>query len=53
MLSRMVSMLSDSSALRFSKIKPQCDTGRKSFFGKLVLSDFDQSNLRREYDGKC
>ena len=21
--------------------------------GELVLSDFDQSNLRRGYDGKC
>ena len=42
---RMVSMLSDSSAMRLSLENP--------LFGKLVLSDFNQSNLRRGYDNKC
>ena len=51
-MSPIVSMLSDSSAMRLNLVKLQCDIGQNPLSGELVLSDFDQSNLRREYDGK-
>ena len=46
-MSQMVSMLGDSSAMRLNY------NGENPLSGELVLSDFDQSNLRKGYNGNC
>ena len=48
----MVSMLSDASAMRLSQVECQRDLV-KILFLMILLSYFDQSNVRRRYDGKC
>ena len=52
-MSQMVSMLSDSNAMRLNQVKPNMISVENPFSGELVLLDFDQSNLRRGYDGSA